>query len=252
MTSFPMKKSLSCQEFQNMIYMLYIIRRNQMIGISVATKWEWEKTLEYYKKSTAECTPYIYGDYFIETIDGKKVIFYSTGVRKVNGIGANQYMITKFDLKKVIVIGTSAGIDPQYKNLDIIVPNQAVQYDCTVKEIEPLLKQSFIVDIDLSKYNFSGKTGIIGTADKAVVMWKDYLELKENHITIADTEAGAIAYICKKNNVECIIIKGISDFPTDERLSDKIKSNEEQINVYLENTPKVMQEILDHYLNVFL
>ena len=43
-------------------------------------------------------------------------------------------------------------------------------------------------------------------------MWKDYLELKENEIIIADTEAGAIAYICKKNDVECIIIKGISDF----------------------------------------
>lgn len=223
-----------------------------MIGISIATKWEWEKTLEYYKKNKEKCTTYPYGDYFIQTMNGKDVLFYSTGVRKVNGIGANQYMITTFDLKKVIVIGTCAGIDHKYKNLDIIVPNQAVQYDCTVKEIEPLLKPSFIIDIDLSKYNFNGNSGIIGTADKAVVMWKDYLELKENHITIADTEAGAIAYICKKNEVECIIIKGISDFPTDESLSDKVTSNEEQINVYLENTPKVMQKIFDDYLYLFI
>ena len=91
-------------------------------------------------------------------------------------------------------------------------------------------------------------SGTIGTADKAVVMWKDYLELKENDITIADTEAAAIAYICKKNNIECIIIKGISDFPTDESLSDKVTSNNEQINVYLENTPKIMNIILSNYL----
>lgn len=169
-----------------------------MIGISIATKWEWTATLEYYNKSSEDCQSYPYGEYFLYTIQDKELIFYCTGVRKVNGIGANQYMISHFNLKKVLVIGTCAGIDDQYKNLDIFVPNKAVQYDCTVKEIEPLIKQSFIVDIDLSCYPFSFHTGTIGTADKAVVMWKDYLELKENHITIADTEAGAIAYICKK------------------------------------------------------
>lgn len=148
-------------------------------------------------------------------------------------------MISKFNLTKVIVVGTCAGIDNKFNNLDIFVPDKAVQYDCTVKEIEPFIKQSFIVDIDLSKYGNEFYTGTIGTADKAVVMWKDYLELKENKIIIADTEAGAIAYICKKNDVECIIIKGISDFPTDESSSDKFESNIEQINVYLENTPKL-------------
>jgi len=121
-----------------------------------------------------------------------------------------------------------------------------------VKEVEPLIKQSFIVDIDLSKYGNDFYRGTIGTADKAVVMWKDYLELIENKITIADTEAGAIAYICKKNDVECIIIKGISDFPTDERNSDKFESNIEQINVYLENTPKVMNKIFGEYLKRFI
>ena len=157
-------------------------------------------------------------------------------------------MIIKFNLERVVVIGTCAGIDDKYNNLDIIIPNKAVQYDCTVKQIEPLIKKSFIVDIDLSKYNFEYNSGTIGTADKAVVMWKDYLELKKNNITIADTEAAAIAYICKKNNIECIIIKGISDFPTDESLSDKVTSNNEQINVYLENTPKIMNIILSNYL----
>ncbi|MER2010115.1 MAG: permease, partial [Psychrobacillus sp.] len=61
-----------------------------------------------------------------------------------------------------------------------------------------------------------------------------------------------IAYICKKNDVECIIIKGISDFPTDESNTDKLQSNMEQINVYLENTPKVMNKIFGNYLKRFI
>ncbi|WP_226677283.1 permease [Rossellomorea aquimaris] len=223
-----------------------------MIGISIATKWEYEATLEYFGIKDNERVGYPYGEYFITTIDDTELVFYSTGVRKVNGVGGNQYMISKFHLTKVIVAGTCAGIDDRFSNLDIFVPDKAAQYDCTVKEVEPLIKQSFIVDINLSKYGNDFHTGTIGTADKAVVMWQDYLELKENDITIADTEAGAIAYICKKNDIECIIIKGISDFPTDERNADKFESNKEQINVYLENTPKVMNKIFDEYLKRFI
>ena len=48
-----------------------------------------------------------------------------------------------------------------------------------------------------------------------------------------------------------IIIKGITDFPTDESNSDKFESNIEQINVYLENTPKVMHKIFSGYLERF-
>lgn len=223
-----------------------------MIGISIATKWEYEATLKYFSVKNNEPFGYPYGEYFIRTINDTEIVFYRTGVRKVNGVGGNQYMISKFHLTKVIVAGTCAGIDEKFNVLDIFVPDKAVQYDCTVKEIEPLIKQSFIVNMDLSKYGDDFYKGTIGTADKAVVMWKDFLELKENEITIADTEAGAIAYICRKNDVECIIIKGISDFPTDESSSDKFESNMEQINVYLENTPKVMNKIFDEYLKRFI
>lgn len=223
-----------------------------MIGISIATKWEYEAALEYFSIKDNERLVYPYGEYFMRTIDDAELIFFSTGIRKVNGVGGNQYMISKFNLTKIIVAGTCAGIDDKFSILDIFVPDKAVQYDCTVKEIEPFIKQSFIVDIDLSKYGNDFFTGTIGTADKAVVMWKDYLELKANNIMIADTEAGAIAYICKKNDVECIIIKGISDFPTEEINSDNFESNKEQINIYIENTPKVMNKIFDEYLHRFI
>ena len=103
-----------------------------------------------------------------------------------------------------------------------------------------MIKDSFTVYFDLALFGFDVLTGTIGTADKAVVMWKDYLELKENCITIADTESAAIAYICKANNVECIIIKGISDFPTNEK-----EKQDEQLNTFSTNVPIIMNKIID-------
>ena len=223
-----------------------------MIGVSIATKWEYEATLDYFEVNNEERCKYPYGEFFLKKVNDAELIFYFTGVRKANGVGANQYMISRFDLDKVIVAGTCAGIDDTYSHLDVIVPHRAVQYDCTVKEVEPLIKQSFIVDIPLAHYGNDFFTGTIATADRAVVMWKDYVELNEHGITIADTEAGAIAYICKKNGVECIIVKGISDFPTDERNTNPVDSNMEQINVYIANTPKVMNKIFDDYLIRFI
>ncbi|VWX38664.1 Permease [Exiguobacterium oxidotolerans] len=227
-------------------------KKAPVIGVSIATSWEFEATLAYYDVDESECISYPYGEYFFRTIAGKRVLFYSTGVRKVNGVGANQYMMARFPLTKIIVAGTCAGIDESFAVLDIIVANRAVQYDCTVKEVEPLIKPSFIVELDVAAYQTDFHTGTIGTADRAVVMWRDYLELKDNAITVADTEAGAIAYICQKNGIECIIIKGISDFPTDETGIDPVQSNEEQINVYIANTPKVMYKIFNDYLTRFV
>ena len=182
-----------------------------MIGISIAAKKEWEATLNYFGLNHEECEKYPFGEYFKKIIDNKEVVFYLGGVRKMNASASTQYMIDHFNLAKIIVAGTCAGINDSYSQLDIFIPNKAVQYDCTVKETEPLIKDSFTV---LNNFeNESILTGTIGTADKPVVMWKDYLELKENNITIADTESAAIMYICRANDVECIVIKGISDFP---------------------------------------
>jgi adenosylhomocysteine nucleosidase/adenosylhomocysteine/aminodeoxyfutalosine nucleosidase len=186
--------------------------------------------------------------YFKKELNGKEVLFYRCNVRKVCSSASAQYMIDHFNLDKIIVIGTCAGIDKRYNQFDIIIPNKAVQYDCTVKESEPLIKERFNVEFDLSSYDFEYNTGIIGTADKPVVMWKDYLELLNNNITIADTEAAAIAYVCKMNKIDCLIIKGISDFPTNEAETSVQISNEEQYNIYIKNIPVVINKILDTYL----
>ena len=219
-----------------------------MIGISVAEANEWETTLNYFNKTHEDCDKFPFGEYFITNINNKDVIVYRCYVRKVASAASTQYMIDHFKLEKIIVIGTCAGVDTKYHQYDIIIPNLAVQYDCTVRETEPLIKEKFNVNIDLSKLNFNYNTGTIGTADKPLVMWNDYLILKDNNITIADTESAGIAYVCKMNDIDVLIIKGISDFPTDESLSSKEISHEEQYNIYIKNIPIVMNKILNEYL----
>jgi len=223
-----------------------------MIGISIANSKEWECTLNFFNKNVYDCLKYPYGEYFILEYLNKKIVVYHSGVRKVSSSSACQYMIDKFNLEKVIVIGTCAGVNSKYHELDIIIPKMMVQYDCTVKEMEPLIKERFNVSLDLKELDFNYHTGIIGTSDKPLVMYDDYLSVKENNIDIVDTESAAIAYVCKVNNVKILIIKGISDFPIKENNSDIKSSYDNQYNIFVSNIPKVMNKIFKEYLDKVL
>jgi len=154
-------------------------------------------------------------------------------------------MISNFKLKKIIVVGTAAGVDLNYKLLDIFIPNKAVQVDCTYLENGEDLKDDYIVDIDLSKYSgLVFNTCTIGSSDKPII-YKDSCELLyKNDLKLVDMESAPIAFICKTNSVECIIIKGISDFPTNYDSTDK-----KQFEEYVINIPKVINKICDEYLN---
>lgn len=219
-----------------------------MIGISVAASREWKVILERYNKTEKNLLSYPYGEYFIDKINNNDLIFYRCGTRKTKASGATQYMISNFNLSKIIVIGTSAGVNDNFKLLDVFVPNQAIQVDCTYLENGDDFKEDYIVDIDLSKYrDVDFRTCIIGSSDKPMIH-KEVCELMDKkNLTIVDMESAPIAYICKVNNVECIIIKGISDFPKNYDVSD-----EKQFQEYVINVPKVMNKICDEYLSKFI
>lgn len=216
-----------------------------MIAIAIAAKNEWKTVLEKYNVNS--CEEYPLGQYFKINLYGLEILFYNCGSRKMRCSASTQYMIDHFDLEKIIVVGTCAGIDNKYKTFDVFFPNKFVQYDCTVKESEPLIKDSYTIELDMTKY-LNVKTGTLATADKPVVTWKDYEELKENGITIADMEAAAVVYICKANNIECVVIKGISDFPINENETSKQESYDKQFEVYMTNTPMVLNNIIDNHL----
>ena len=216
-----------------------------MIGIVIAAKDEWKAVLDKYNIKDLEKYPF--GEYFKLNIYDTDVIVYRSDIRKMNASGATQYMIDHFNLKKVIVVGTCAGIDGSFKTFDVFFPNKFVQYDCTVKESEPLIEDKYTVELNIDEDSVPN-TGMIATADRPVVMWQDYKDLKDNNVTIADMEAAAIGYVCKANNVEFITIKGISDYPIDESTSSLQASYKNQFDIYMRNTPIVVNNILDNYL----
>ena len=222
-----------------------------MVGISIACTKEWECVLERFGLSSEDCGQYPFGEYFKKELYGEEVIIYKCGSKKANSSAAAQYMIDHFQLPKIIVAGTCAGIDPDYNTLDIMFPDRLVQYDCNIPGFGKIIKDSLSVYIDTDSHK-DLKTGTIGTADKPVVLWSDYNTLKYNGITVADTESAAIAYVCRANGVECVVVKGISDYPEEVIGPEDMDLIMEQYNTFVANIPIIMNDIFDNYLEYAL
>ena len=217
-----------------------------MIGVLVTSKIEWEALLKVYEIDSNLTDKYIYGDYYKTSIYNKEVLLFRSIGRKAMASAAVQYMIDKFDLKKVVFIGTCTLVCDYLDYGDIVIPNMVSEYDLSIREIEPLIKESSIIKLNPTKVSMKYYDGLLGTSDKPLITKKDYLMVRETDMVASDTEAAAIARVCNFNNIDIVIIKGISD-----RISEE-GNYDEQNEVYEENAPRIIDNITRNYLTEVL
>ena len=214
-----------------------------MIGVLVTSKIEWDSLLKVYEIDSSLTDKYIYGEYYKTSIYNKEVLLFRSLGRKAMSSASVQYMIDKFNLKKVIFIGTATLVVDYLDYGDVIIPDKVSEYDLSIREIEPLIKESSIIKLDKVDVSMKYFDGLLGTSDKPLITKRDYLEAKETDMVASDTEGAAIARVCKLNNVKITIIKGISD-----RISED-GDYSAQTEAYEETAPKIIDNITRNYLN---
>ncbi len=218
-----------------------------MIGVLIASKSEFRILLDIYNITSEHLENYPYGEYYRSKFNNKDIVFFRSGTRKINAAAAVQYMIDRFNLEKVINIGTCVSSNEELNYGDILVPNGIVDYDFFINGVDSEIKEEYITDIDVPKISLDYNVGVLGTSDKALVTWKDYTYLSSNGILGSDMEASSILKVCNANGIQCIIIKGITDKP--------IKGENgynEQLEVYEYNLPIVMKKLIEDYLTEVL
>ena len=217
-----------------------------MIGVLVTSKIEWDALLKVYDIDKDLTDSYIYGEYYKTSIYNKEVLLFRSIGRKAMSSAAVQYMIDKFNLKKIVFIGTCTLVADYLDYEDVIIPSMVSEYDLTIREVEPLIKESSIIKLKPVNVTMKYFDGLLGTSDKSLVTKKDYLQAKETDMVASDTEAAAIARVCKLNNVDIVIIKGISD-----RISEE-GDYSAQTEAYEETAPRIIDNITRNYLTEVL
>lgn len=214
-----------------------------MIGVVVASKLEWKTLLEIYNIDDDHLEKYPYGEFYRTIFRNKDIVFFRSGARKVNVSAAVQYMIDRFSLKKIIVLGTCTAVNDSYDYLDVLIPEKIIDYDFILRDMTLEIPESAYIEMPKVNVSLDFVEGILGTSDKALVSWKDLTYLASQGIDASDKESYAVCKVAITNNIDYTVLKGISDRP--------IKDNEtfdEQDEVYEENTPLVMEKLIQDYL----
>ena len=214
-----------------------------MIGVIVASKLEWKTLLEIYNIDDSNLEKYPYGEFYRTIFKNKDIVFFRSGARKTNASAATQYMIDKFSLKKIIVIGTCSAINDSYDYLDVIIPDKIIDYDHINREVTFEFPEESFIELPQTNIELEYMSGILGTSDKALVSWKDLTYLASQGVDASDMESYSVCKVAIINNIEYLVLKGISDRPM-----KNIDGFDEQIEVYEENTPIVMKKIIEDYL----
>lgn len=215
---------------------------NNLIGVLISSKKEFNELLKIYNIGEDYLEKYPFGEYYRTEFRGKDIVFFRSGIRKINASAATQYMIDKFNLEKIIVIGTCTSSNEGLNYGDIIIPSKVIDYDYIIRELEEEIDEELYLVPDQVSMPNEYYDGVLGTSDKALVLWSDYTFLASNSIDASDLESYAVLKICKTNNVKCIIIKGVTDKPM-----RSMDGYNEQLDVYEENLPIVMKKIIEEY-----
>ncbi len=214
-----------------------------MIGIQICSRYEWD-CIKRKLKITDELF-YPYGEYFYFEINKKKCLFFRSGVRKTRASGACQYIICNYKISSLYLIGSCGGVGTDVNILDIVIASKTVQYDCLPMNNKNIIHPTLITDLDTewAKCIRTSKPyiiGTIGTADTPLYEIETVMKLRDDAIVCSDCESAAVSIICKINNINCRIIRGVTDLPY-----NTIDSMELQSEDCLNNTPIIFDEILN-------
>jgi len=218
---------------------------NQKIIVLICADEEWKVVRDRLCPAKMNSSPF--GEWFPNNFDIQErcvmVAFFQTGCGKIPAAAATQFVIDKCNPKMIINLGTCGGFRGKVKKKNILMVKKTVVYDiCERSGQSDEMIEKFRTSIDLSwikrPYPMDAKPVTMATADQDLDPER-ISELKTRfEAEAADWESGAIAYVAQRNQVKCLILRGVSDVVD----SNGNPSNEKEI---IEGTGTVMRKLID-------
>ena len=191
---------------------------NQKIVVIVSSGTEWRVVKGIFAIEAPQESAL--GQWFVVDLDleneAKSVLFFHGGWGKIAAAASAQYVIDRWSPKLVVNLGTCGGFAGQIKRGAIILAERTIVYDI-IEQIAAYQVgiEQFTTNIDLSwlgeDYPSPVRRGLLVSADRDLRA-KDIPWLKREFGAIAgDWESGAIAWVATRNQIKCLILRGVSD-----------------------------------------
>jgi adenosylhomocysteine nucleosidase len=206
---------------------------------------EWRAVRSYYPRAETHHSPY--GETFSIELSGKQIIFLQGGWGKISAAASAQYAIDRFTPELLMNLGTCGGLAGNVELGEVILAEETLVYDImeqmtgAQKAIEHYVTR---LDLDWLKtmepLPLPVRRGRLVSADRDILP-SDISTLRERYGAVAaDWESGAIAWVARRNQIQCLILRAVSDMVRQE--GGEAYGNYE---LFRERTNEVMRRMLE-------
>ena len=178
--------------------------------VIISANTEWRAACDLLLNPVVQFTPM--GEWF----DQDTVLYFHGGWGKISAAATAQYIIDHFKPELLVNIGTCGGFDGAIETGTVILVERTIVYDIFEQMGDGMdAIAHYMTELDLSwlkqPYPHLVRKGLLVSADRDI-LGEDIPHLVEKYTAVAaDWESGAIAWVAKKNNVRCLILRGVTD-----------------------------------------
>ena len=214
------------------------------IVIIFSSHAEWRAARKCCKVTFVETTPF--GECFALLEGERTLIYLEGGWGKISAAASAQYAIVRWKPDLVINLGTCGGLQGRAQRGDIILAERTLVYDV----IEQMGDQQtaydhYTTELDLSwlqdSYPQPVQRGLLLSADRDILPEQVGWLQEQFGGVAADLESGAIAWVCSRNKVKCLILRGVSDLVSPD--GGEAYGN---IKVFHKASEEIIKDLLGH------
>jgi adenosylhomocysteine nucleosidase len=208
----------------------------------ISANSEWRVVLNAYPTSPLQTGPY--GNWFETIINNRQIIFLHGGWGKISAAASAQYGIQCWKPSLVLNLGTCGGFSGSLERGTILLATETLVYDIIEQMGDPQAAiEHYTTCLDLSwlpqPYPSPVLRTLLISADRDILATEVKMLQDRFHAVAADWESGAIAWVCQRNGVRCLILRGVSDL-----VSEDGGEAYQKPQVFHEGTQLVMENLL--------
>ena len=231
----------------------------QKAVVIISANAEWTVVRECFPGQDCQTSPY--GQWFqarFPRADGAEItinssqnvqpsttaIFLHGGWGKIAAAASTQYAIDRWQPRLLVNLGTCGVFTGQVERGEIILAEKTLVYDILEQMGDPdEAIAHYTTDVDLSwlesPFPQVVRRTLLVSADRDILP-ADIPTLRERFATVAaDWESGAIAYVCTRNRIPTLILRGVTDLVAED--GGETYSN---IDLFHQATADVMHSLL--------
>ena len=222
--------------------------------VLVSADTEWAAVRSLYPDATCSQSPF--GEWFRHEVAlgdrGIPLVFFQGGWGKISAAASTQYVLDRWKPALIINLGTCGGFKGYVEKGMFVVATSTVVYDIVEQMLDPAEAIDFYrTELDLSwmqePMTDREVRSLLLSADRDLII-DDLADLKARYGAVAaDWESGAIAWVASRNDVACVIVRGVTDLVGPDG-GDAYGGHAE---VFVENSRDVMRR-LNGFLPVLL